>query len=192
MNISKPHDLHVGDKISFKDQGLAGIDGEEFLVDAVSTYLFYGDFEYAEFTLSDNYGAKYFLSIESEKGEEYLTLSKELRPDEIYTIFDQENFDAAVQKKGSSKVKTKIKEIPATLQGWLAGAYKKDQSFEKARYADKDFRTEMIENWEDLEYHLFLDRSEEMAIEVEVYESGDIEVSLTVYPDFEDIKSMSR
>ena len=190
MSNIRPHDLEIGDRLSFVDMALSGIDGQELSVTSVNTYAFYGDSNYAEFTLSNQKSETFFMSIEMEDGEQYLTLSKELQKAEIDTLFGKDMFDTAVAAETGAMLD--VKSEPANAKGWSADRYQKKEAGSAAKYAVADFRKSAPQLWDDFKYHLFLDRDGEMAVEIEDYGNGEIEASLTCYPDFNEIKSITR
>lgn len=190
MSNIRPHDLEIGDRISFVTLDLAGIDGQELSVTAVNTYAFYGNSNYAEFTLSNQRGDTFFMSIEMEDGEQYLTLSKELQASEIEEILGQNGLEQAVAAPVGTMID--VQNEPASAEGWTATRYKKDEAGEAAKFAAVDFRKSTPELWDAFEYHLFLDQMGEMALEIEDYGDGEIEASLTCYPDFEEIQAINR
>lgn len=189
MQVSRPHDLQIGDRVTFGSLGFMLLDSAVYWVTDVVTYVQEGAY-YAEFMLADAKKNVVFMSLEDEKGETYLTFSHELTRSQVKKAFGKDFFTTALRAEKGHLLNATYIDKP--FGDWLAGTYTKTISNQAGRFSEGDFRIKTARNWENFRYHLFLDSSEEYGIEVEDYGDGEIEVSLTVYGDLDAITDMTR
>lgn len=188
--LSHPRDLRTGDIIKLGYGGPSGVTGKQFEIEQINTYI-YGDMAYPELVLKDNGGDIIFLMVEEEDGEEYLAFSKKLQKSEISLLIDDEKFEEIRKKGRNAEVVLHTK--PEGYTGWLADIYKETDDRVKGAFVKGDARyltDKELKKQEKFTAHILTDESDEKALELEVYKSGEIELSVTVYLELNQIKEM--
>lgn len=185
-----PRDLRTGDIIKFRYIDQSDVSGKEFEVSKINTYI-YGTLCYPELILKDRSSNIIYLTVEEEDGEEYLALSKKVRKAAINNIIAPNDM-TAIQAKGNG-TKITIASKPEGLEEWLVDHYKEVDDNIKGAFLVGDAReltdTE-IKKQERFSSHTLEDSKGEYALEVEVYETGEVELSVTAYQDISEIEEM--
>lgn len=188
--LNHPRDLRTGDIIKLSYLKQSDISGQEFEVSQINTYI-YGNLCYPELVLKDRSGKIVFLMVEEEDGEEYLALSKKVKQADVREILDQAQIDKVLEKGAGSKVRTVSK--PAGFEEWLVEKYTETNDNVKGQFLKGDARSlsdQEMKRTENFSSHTLVDKSDEYALEIEVYETGEVELSVTVYHDIGEIKEM--
>lgn len=181
--LDHPRDLRPGDilKMSFVDQ--SEISGKEFQVTDANFYIYDGAF-YPEYILKDRQGEILYMMVEEEDGEESLAFSKKLSKTENFSVIGSEDLDK-IMKPGTG-AGIVIENIPADLQEWMATKYiKTDDNVKGAFRKGEDGQVD-----EKFTSYLLMDSTDEYAIEVEKYDSNEVEISVTIYHEFSAIDQM--
>ncbi len=188
--LSHPRDLLAGDIIKFGFLNQTDVSGNQFEVSQVNTYL-YGDLGYPELVLKDRSGNIIFMMVEEDDGEEYLALSKKIEKARIHNVVSPEDFDAIKVPNVGTTVN--IKDKPEGLDEWLVSKYRKVDDSVKGAYLKGDARfltDDELKRQERFSSHVLEDLKGGHAIEVAIYESGEIEMSATVHLDIGEIEEM--
>ncbi|MEO0687064.1 MAG: hypothetical protein AAFY76_18960, partial [Cyanobacteria bacterium J06649_11] len=88
---------------------------------------------------------------------------------------------------------TSINTAPADMKPWLAQQYRETNDSVRGIFVKGDYRhNDNIpeKGHETFTAHELIDGSGEFAVEIEVYKTGEREVSLTIYHDFDAIVEM--
>ncbi|MDA9817843.1 hypothetical protein N9C35_02245 [Flavobacteriaceae bacterium] len=177
--LSHPRDLQEGDiiKLSFLDQD--DISGQEFQISQVNNYLYDG-ISYPELILKGKSSKPISMMVEEEDGEEYLAFSKKLSKSQAVNLLG-EDLDKIIKKGTGFKIS--ITNKPEALEQWLANKYSKTEDNVKGSFVKGNIS-------ENFTSYLLTDSSDEYALEIEKYDSNEIEVSVTIYHDFTAIEEM--
>jgi len=188
--LSHPRDLRTGDIIKFGYVEQPDLSNTEFEVAQINTYI-YGDLCYPELVLKDRSGNLLYMMVEEEDGEEYLELSKKIAKAQIQDLFGPWDI-TTIQQKGTG---TQVK-IASKLQGfeeWLVDSYTEVDDNVRGAFVKGDARylsVGDINRQEKFTSHLLEDSTEDYAIEIEIYSTGEMEVCATIYHDIDEIEDM--
>jgi len=190
-SLSHAAELDKGDiiKMSFLDQ--QDLSNKRFEVVEVNSYDFERELE-TSFTLKGQSGEIFFLSVSNENGREYLSFSRELQRSQVLDLFSENDFSQVFNEGAGTRLERKS--IPAGLEDWTAASYVEEEDCIKGYYHKGDYRKRALPRFEDescgLEYYLIADSENAVAVEVEVYASGETEVLAVVYLDMSAIEEM--
>jgi len=193
-SLGHPSQLDKGDiiKLSFLNQ--QELSGQRLEVTDVNTY----DFENRakpSFTLKNDAGDAFSLSVCEDNGEQKLSFSRLLKRKKVLALFDEAAF-AGVFAAGAGITLNRNAEsdIPQSLLEWTAPQYVEEVDCSSGYYHEGDYRNKPLPEYEKdasgLEYYLLEDPDGEFAIEIEVYADGETEVSATVYLPMTTIEEM--
>lgn len=188
--LSHPRDLRSGDIIKFRYIDQSDVSGKEFEVSQVNTYI-YGDLCYPELVLKDRSGHIIYMMVEEEDGEEYLALSKKVDKTKINELITPNDMEAILAKGNGTSITITSK--PNGLEEWLVNDYREVDDNIKGAFVKGDARylsDEEINRQERFTSHLLEDTDGEFALEIEIYETGETEVSVTVYHYVDEIEEM--
>lgn len=188
--LTHPRDLRTGDIIKFHYLDQADVSGKEFEVAQINTYL-YGNLAYPELVLKDRSNHIIYMMVEEEDGEEYLALSKKVGKANITDLVSPD--DLSAMQQASTGYKLAIQQKLEGLDDWLSQSYKKVDHNIKGAFIKGDARylnDEEASRQEKFSSHTLEDASGEYALELEIYASGETELSVTVYHDIDEIEEM--
>lgn len=188
--LSHPRDLRTGDIVTFRYTDQPDISGKEFEVFGINTYI-YGELCYPELVLKDRSLNIFYMMVEEEDGEEYLALSKKVSKVDMGHVISPADRSRIVTK--GTGVPVTIVSKPGGFEHWLVDRYTKVDDGVKGAFVKGDARylcDEVLARQERFSSHILEDSSGEYALEVEVYETGETELSVTVYCSIEDIEEM--
>ncbi|MDQ6976357.1 MAG: hypothetical protein Q9M22_07325 [Mariprofundaceae bacterium] len=188
--FNHPRDLRAGDIIKMNFLKQSELSGKTFEVSQINTYI-YGNLCYPELVLKDRDNSIIFLMVEEEDGEEYLAFSKKVAKADIRTLLLQTQLDAILEQGAGTKVI--LEQILPGFEGWLAKKYTETDDHVKGMFLKGDARylsDEEVKRTEPFSSHTLVDKSDKYALEVEVYETGELELSVTVYHDIDEINEM--
>ncbi|MFT7686762.1 MAG: hypothetical protein ACI9FB_002108 [Candidatus Azotimanducaceae bacterium] len=190
--LQHPRDLNIGDLIQLSDSfGLPPrLRDQTFKVLAVVTYQFEHNYS-TSFNLEGLNDDLIDLTIEEEGGRARAAFSLSVDRTLVEQIFDMDEFSAIFDPDTTAIVKP-IESLD--LSPWLADVYTQESSAESAYFYAKDCRASGPSEYEDegeaFEYYSLVNASRSHGVEIEVYESGETDVSLTLYRPVDDIKEL--
>lgn len=192
--LSHPDHLREGDIVKFAYMEQEDLSNNEFEITKINTYI-YGNICYPEIILKDRQGKLLYMMFEEEDGEEYLAISKKIDKADIEDIIGQDVIAKITSDDFISKNRTKfsIKSKPSEFDHWLVGDYREVDSNVKGSFLKGDARylsEEQMKLQEKFISFLAEDKEGEYAIEIEVYDSGEIEVCASIYCDINQIAEM--
>ncbi len=190
VQLDHPRDLRTGDiiKLGFLEQ--SELSGKTFEITHVNTYI-YGNMCYPELILKDRTGTTIFLMVEEEDGEEYLAFSKKVARNDVRKVLSQDKLDAIIKARAGTTIHLRKK--PAGMEEWLADNYTKTDDQVTGMFLAGDARSlsnEEMKRTEPFTSYTLVDSDDKYALEIEVYGSGELELSLTVYHDMEALEEM--
>ncbi|MEZ8382473.1 hypothetical protein [Vibrio splendidus] len=188
--LSHPRDLRAGDIIKFRYSDQSDVSGQQFEVFQINTYI-YSDLCYPELVLKDRTGNIIFMMVEEEDGEEYLALSKKVDKARVSDLLTPDDIDAIKAPGAGTSVTVASK--PEGLDEWLVKHYREVDDRVTGAFVKGDARDlsdEELKRQERFSSHVLEDSDGEFAIEIEFYETGEMEVSATVYQEISEIEEM--
>lgn len=188
--LSHPRDLRAGDIIKFRYIDQSDVSGKEFEVAQINTYI-YGDICYPELVLKDRSSNIVYMMVEEEDGEEYLALSKKVDKTKINDLISPNDM-TAIQARGNGTSVT-VATKPEGYAEWLVDHYREVDDNVRGAFVKGDARylsDEEMNRQERFSSHVLEDADGEYALEIEVYETGEIELSVTAYQDVHEIEEM--
>ncbi|MFT5210736.1 MAG: hypothetical protein ACI9CE_002465 [Flavobacterium sp.] len=190
--LEHPRDLSSGDMIQLSDSfGLPPrLRDQVFKVLAMVTYQFEHSYS-TSFNLQGENDDIIDLTIEEEGGRAIAAFSISIDRALVEQIFDMDEFSLIFDPEETAIVKP-IESLD--LSPWLADLYTQESCGESAFFYPKDCResgpSEYENDGEPFEYYSLVDKGRTKGIEIEVYASGETDVSLTLYRDLGDIKEL--
>jgi hypothetical protein len=188
--LAHPRDLRQGDIIKFGYIEQPELSNTEFEVTQINTYI-YGDLCYPELVLKDRYANLVYMMVEEEDGDEYLALCKKIQKSEVSEVIGDDAMTRILTRGTGAQIP--ILKKPSGLETWLVDSYRKVDDNVKGAFVKGDVRylsVEDINRQEKFTSHILEDSSEEYAIEIEIYSTGETEVCATVYHDIDEIEEM--
>ncbi|QDF74199.1 MULTISPECIES: DUF4178 domain-containing protein [Shewanella] len=190
--LDHPNHLQKGDIISLDDSFALPeqLRGQQLRVEGVNTYE-YQRKQICEWVLKGHGSDTLCLSLD-EDDETYLAFSIKLPRSQVEQIFDLDAFSEIFEEDCHAELE--VKETPSSLTGWLSDRYHQINFAQFGYFHRADYRgmrppqDEGHTSGEPFESYLLLDEDETRAVEVEVYEGGDTDVSLTLYRPLSDIR----
>jgi len=191
-SLTHPSQLNTGDIINMSFLNQQDLSGQRLEVTEVNSYDFDNRAE-PSFTLKNDSGDVFFLSIKNDNGKECLSVSKLLKRKKVLELFDEEAF-AGIFNAGAGIELNRRDNIPSSLEEWTASQYVEEQDCANGYYYEGDFRNRPLPQYEKdscgLQYYLLEDANCDFAIEIEVYSDGETEVSAAVYLSMTSIEEM--
>jgi hypothetical protein len=188
--LSHPRDLREGDIIKFGYIEQPDLSNTEFEVSQINTYI-YGELCYPELILKDRSGNLVYMMVEEEDGDEYLALCKKIQKSEVSEVIGDDAMTRILTRGTGSQIP--ILKKPSGLETWLVDSYREVDDSVKGAFVKGDARylaVEDINRQEKFTSHILEDSTEEYAIEIEIYSTGETEVCATVYHDIDEIEEM--
>jgi hypothetical protein len=188
--LTHPRDLRQGDIIRFGYLDQSELSNTQFEVAEINTYI-YGDMCYPELVLKDDTGTLLYLMVEEEDGETWLALAKKIPKSMIEAIVDTATFGQILARGAGTKVQVHSK--PDGFAAWLADGYREVDDRVTGDFVRGDARylsPEALSRREHFTSYILEDPSEEFALEIEAYDTGEVEMCATVYHDVDAIAEM--
>lgn len=190
--LSHPRDLSQNDLVQLSDSfGLPPrLRDQIFKVLGVVTYQFEHSYS-SSFSLEGRNSDHIDLTVEEEGGRATAAFSLAIDRSIVEQLFDMDEFAEVFDPDQNAQIKP-----IATLDfgPWLGETYIQEACAESAYYYSKDCRPEGPSEYkgdgEPFEYYLLRSSDGDHGIEIEVYASGETDVSLTLYRPIEDIKEL--
>ena len=191
--LTHPSQLQVGDIIQLDDSFAlpAQLRGQQLEVTQVNTYE-YEHHRQPEWVLRGTGKELLFLGLEKDD-EEQLVFSTKIKRDQVSRLFDLDNFAELFEEPGNC-VLTRVGELDE-LDGWYADTYRQDEFALFGYFHQRDFRSKAPSRYtgedqgDSFELYGLTSDDEHHAIEVEVYEGGETDVTLCLYRPLSDIRS---
>lgn len=194
--LDHPNKLLKGDMITFDDSFAlpTQLRGQQLKVEAIHTYE-YQRSQLCEFLLRGHSGTAIYLSYVQED-ESYLSISMKINRAVVEQLFDLDAFAEIFEEPG--KATLTLQGLPAELatefDKWLSDEYHQVEFaafgyFHRQDYRDlKPPQNDDDTRGEGFEGYSLANSDDTHALDVEVYESGDTEVMLTLYRPLTDIR----
>ncbi len=190
--LNHPSHLQVGDMVHLSDSfGLPRrLRDQPFKVIGLVTYQFEHQFS-TSFALEGRNQDHIDLTIEKDGGREIAAFSLSVDRTQVEELFDLDAFALIFDGEDPAELSP---QGTLDMEGWLADSYNQQSQGERGYYYEKDYRSsrppEHEGEGEPFDYFLLVSPDGERGIEIEVYEGGETEVSLTLYRPLDDIKEL--
>lgn len=190
--LNHPAKLNPGDMITLDDSFALPpqLKGQQLRVERVSCY----EFERSrrpEWQLKGNDNASVFMGVESDD-DECLSFSIKLTRAEVEQLFNLDEFAEIFEEPGQATLKllADAKSRFPELAQWLADEYHQTSFAAFGYYHQNDYRLMSPPSGKGDPFESYnLDSADERCgVEIEVYESGETDVMLTLYRPLTDIR----
>ena len=191
--LNRPEDLQIGDMVQLSDSfGLPKrLRDQMFKVIGLVTYQFEHQFS-TSFSLEGTSSNDHIdLTIDREEGRAVAAFSLSVDRSVVEQVFDLEEFSLIFDSDDPAQVSPVAS---LDMDGWLAETYHQEAKGERGYYYQKDYRErgppEYEGEGEAFDYYFLATPDGNCGIEIEVFEGGETEVSLTLYRPIDDIKEL--
>ncbi|QDE32499.1 hypothetical protein [Shewanella polaris] len=194
--LDHPNKLLKGDMITLDDSFAlpTQLRGQQLKVEAVHTYE-YQRSQLCEFLLRGHNGTAIYLSYVQED-ESYLSISMKINRAVVEQLFDLDAFAEIFEEPGKATLSVKAlpSELSTELDKWLSDEYHQVEFASFGYFHRQDFRgltppqNDDDAHGEGFEGYSLVNADDSHAVDIEVYESGDTEVMLTLYRPLTDIR----
>ncbi|MBM7071289.1 hypothetical protein JQC92_04435 [Shewanella sp. 202IG2-18] len=192
--LTQPDDLIIGDMITLDDSFAlpSQLKGKQLKVEAVNTYE-YEHRRVTEWQLKGIDNQAIFLTLDKDD-EVYLALSIKVSRDKVEQLFDMESFSQIFEEPGEAELSVIENHPIKELSQWLGQHYRQTSFADFGYYHPKDYRksrpsqSENENQGDPFESYQLMDDTESYALDIEVYEGGETEVSLVLYRPVTDIR----
>ncbi len=192
--LTQPDDLKIGDMITLDDSFALPpqLKGKQLKVEAINTY----EYEHSrttEWQLKGIDDQAIYLTLDKDD-EVYLALSIKLTRDKVEQIFVMDNFGDIFEEPGEAEISVVDNQPVTELSQWLANRYRQSTFAEFGYYHQKDFRQNRPSQSDNenrghpFESYQLIDDTESYAVDIEVYDGGETEISLVLYRPVSDIR----
>lgn len=186
--------LKIGDMLTLIDSFAypQWLKGQTLKVTDVQTYQYQHSAEY-EFVLESDSGKIVFLQIEREDGEEYANFSIKIQRDDVDSIFTLDEFARIFDEEALTHITTQ--NTPEQFERFLAPSYQQTEAPYVCYFHNQDYRNLSLPRYQEQGgetceiIHLASD-DESHSINIEVWDGGDTEVSLTLTRPISDISEL--
>ncbi|MCG7562606.1 DUF4178 domain-containing protein [Pseudoalteromonas sp. McH1-42] len=189
--LDHARDLRVGDMLTVIDSFAYPdwLKGQTLKVIAVQTYQYQHSADY-EFVLESESGRAVFLQIEQDDGEEFANFSVKIQRDDVDAIFTLDEFARIFDEEFLTQLETHTK--PAAFERFLGQSYQQSEAPYVAYYYEQDYRGQTLPRYQDesgavCEVIELISSDEKHSINIEVWDGGETEVSLTITRPLSDI-----
>ena len=190
--LTHPEDLEIGDMLQLSDSfGLPRrLRDQSFKVIGLVTYQFEHQFS-TSFALEGKNQDHINLTIEKDGGREIAAFSLSVDSSQVEQLFDLEEFSQIFDGDDPAVLSP---QDTLDMEGWLSDNYLQESRAERGYYYEKDFRKSGPPvhegEGEPFDYFFLASPDRSHGIEIEVFEGGETEVSLTLYRPVDDIKDL--
>lgn len=193
-SLSRPNDLKPGDMVQMIDSFSLPpqLKNQMLTVTEVNTYQYEYENEF-EIVLRNSEGDTLFLVVTREDSEEKLAFSIKISRDQVDTLFTLDQFALIFDSEDLVTVETK-----GAIDGyerWLGKSYIQSADASGGYYLKGDYRNRHIprhveDGGERFDYIGLLSPDEEHAINIEIWDDGETDVSLTFLRPMSDIADL--
>ncbi|QZO12099.1 DUF4178 domain-containing protein [Pseudoalteromonas piscicida] len=189
--LTHAKDLQVGDMLTIIDSFAypSWLKGQTLKVAGVQTYQFERSAAY-EFVLESDSGNITFLQIEQSDGEEYANFSIKIQREDVDAIFTLDEFAHIFDEEALTHIDTHA--TPEIFERFLGKSYQQSEAPYVCYFYDSDYRGRALPRYQDesgevCEVIELLSPDEKFAINIEIWDGGETDVSLTMCRPLSDI-----
>ena len=189
--LNHPSELKKGDMFSVIDSFAypAWLKGETLRVTDIQTYQYQHSSD-TEFVLETNSGQVVFLQIEQDDGEQWANFSIKIQRNEVEEIFSLDEFARIFDEESLTHIT--VQNTPERFMQFLAKSYQQSESPYVCYFHNKDYRNQTLpryeqEGGEPCEMICLASDNEGFGLNIEIWDGGETEVSLTLMRPMSDI-----
>jgi hypothetical protein len=189
--LTDPSQLLVGDMLTVIDSFAypSWLKGQTLRVTDVQTYQYQRSAEY-ELVLESESGQVVFLQIESGDGEQWAHFAIKIQRDDVDEIFTLDEFARIFDEDELTAIN--VQNSPERFSHFLASSYKQTEAPYVCYFHNKDYRNKPLPRYEDeggepCEMICLSSDDESHSLNIEIWEGGETEVSLTLTRPISDI-----
>ncbi|BBN83069.1 hypothetical protein PA25_30540 [Pseudoalteromonas sp. A25] len=189
--LSEPSQLKVGDMLTLIDSFAypQWLKGQTLRVVSVNTYQYEHNAEY-EMVLESNSGQIVFLQIEQEDGEQWANLSIKIQRNDVEAIFTLDEFARIFDEESLTEIT--VANTPEQFSQFLATSYKQTEAPYVSYFHERDYRGQSLPQFEQqggepCEVISLASDDGKHALNIEIWEGGETDVSLTLTRPVSDI-----
>ncbi|WP_404341591.1 hypothetical protein [Pseudoalteromonas mariniglutinosa] len=163
--------------------------GQTLRVVDVQTYQYQRSAEY-ELVLESESGQVVFLQIENDDGEQWAHFAIKIQRDDVDDIFTLDEFARIFDEEQLTAIK--VQNSPERYSQFLADSYQQSEAPFVCYFHNKDYRNKPLPSYEDeggepCEMICLTSSDESHGLNIEIWEGGETEVSLTMTRPISDI-----
>jgi len=189
--LTHASDLKKGDMLSIIDSFAypSWLKGQTVRVIDVQTYQYQHSSD-TEFVLETNSGQVVFLQIEQEDGEQWANFSIKIQRDDVDSIFTLDEFARIFDEEELTFIE--VKNTPEKFMQFLGKTYQQSETPFVCYFHKQDYRTQSLpryeqEGGEPCEMICLASDDESHSLNIEIWDGGETEVSLTLTRPISDI-----
>ncbi|WP_372762269.1 DUF4178 domain-containing protein [Pseudoalteromonas sp.] len=189
--LNHASELHKGDMVTVIDSFAypAWLKGQTLRVVDVQTYQYQHSSD-TELVLESNSGQVVFLQIEQQDGEQWAHFSIKIQRDDVAEIFGLDEFARIFDEESLTYIETR--NSPERFTQFLASSYQQSEAPYVCYFHNKDYRKHALPQYEQdggepCEMICLLSDDEKHGLNIEIWQGGETEVSLTLTRPISDI-----
>jgi hypothetical protein len=189
--LTHAKDLSTGDMIQLIDSFALPpqLKGQTLHVIDVNTYQYKHENDF-EFVLKGDTGGSVFLTIENDDGEEWANFSIKIDRKDVENLFDLDEFAEIFDSEDLVTV-NRAKDVDG-FERWTTTSYNQSSHPSTGYFYNKDYRDQEIpehveDGGEPVECTNLADSDDKFSINIEVWDDGETDVSLTISRPLTDI-----
>lgn len=189
--LNHASELKKGDMFSVIDSFAypSWLKGQTLRVIDIQTYQYQHSSD-TEFVLETNSGQVVFLQIEQDDGEQWANFSIKIQRDDVDKIFGLDEFARIFDEESLTHIQ--VQNTPEQFTQFLAKSYQQSESPYVCYFHNKDFRGQSLpryelEGGEPCEMICLASPDEGHGLNIEIWDGGETEVSLTLTRPITDI-----
>jgi hypothetical protein len=189
--LDHPKDLKKGDMIQMIDSFALPpqLKGQTLHVIDVNTYQYEYENDF-ELVLKSDSGGSVFLTIENDDGEEWANFSIKIQRKDVEDLFGLDQFAEIFDSEDLTTVK-RINDVDK-FERWTTTEYKQSSQPSTGYYYNQDYRGKTVpkdveDGGEPVECIDLSDDDDDFSINIEIWDDGETDVSLTLSRPMSDI-----
>jgi hypothetical protein len=189
--LSHPKDLQEGDMLQLIDSFALpkALKGQTLHVVDVNTYQYQYESE-TEFVLKGDSGTSIFFTVENNDGEEWANFSIKVQRQDVDDLFTLDQFASIFDSEDLVTIE-RVNDVDE-FERWTAKSYVQGAHPSTAYYYNQDYRGRKIpehveDGGEPLEYINLQDPDDMYSVNIEIWDDGETDVSLTITRPITDV-----
>lgn len=189
--LNHPRDLNSGDMVQLIDSFALPpeLKGQTLRVAAINTYQYQYENEF-ELVLKGDSNRSIFLLVENDDGEEWANFSIKIQRQDVDDLFGLDQFAGVFDSEALVTIK-RINEAKG-FERWTGDSYTQSSQPSNGYFYEKDYRHQSIPEYtedggEPVECITLSAPDDDFSINIEIWEDGETDVSLTISRPLTDI-----
>lgn len=189
--LTHPRDLQKGDMLQLIDSFALPpeLKGQTLHVIDINTYQYEYESE-TEFVIKGDSGTSIFLTVENDDGEEWVNFSIKIQRQDVDELFTLDQFAEIFDSEDLVSIE-RVNEVKG-FERWTAASYVQGAHPKTAYYHKQDYRGRKLPQYvedggEPLEYINLQDPDDMFSLNIEIWDDGETDVSLTLTRPLTDV-----